>query len=192
MKARTYRQRARAVSTEGTRTAILDAVDRLFLPHPAHMLSLDQVAGRAGTTVQTVLRHFGSKGGLFEAASRRGYLRVKADRDRAPAGDLRAIVSYLSRHYEDDAATVLRMLAVEDEIAEVGEIVRRGRKLHLAWVERVFEPFLRRFKPQHRKRQVACLVAATDILTWKVLRLEQGLSRRDYEHCIFELLEALR
>jgi hypothetical protein len=29
-------------------------------------------------------------------------------------------------------------------------------------------------------------------LTWKVLRLEQGLSRRDYERCVLELLEALR
>ena len=91
MKSRAYRQQARAVSTEETRMAILDAVDALFLPRPGAELLLDAVAEHAGTTVQTLLRHFGTKAGLLEAAAWRGMDRVKTGRDQVPAGDLPAV-----------------------------------------------------------------------------------------------------
>lgn len=191
MKSRAYRQLARAVSTEETRTAILDAVDEIFLPNPGRTFSLDEVAQRAGTTVQTVLRHFGSKVGLLEEAARRGLTRVKSGRDEVPAGNLAAIAAYLARHYEESAPMVLRMLAVEHEAPEVAKIVQQGRDMHRAWVERVLGSELRRAKRPERRRRLAMLIAATDLLTWKLLRMEQRLSQRDYQRSVLELLEAL-
>ncbi len=41
-------------------------------------------------------------------------------------------------------------------------------------------------------RLAAALVAVTDLLTWKVLRREQGLSESEYRRCVEEMLEALR
>lgn len=192
MKSRAYRQVARAVSTEETRTAILDAVDATFLPHPDRTLSLEAVAERAGTTVQTVLRHFGSKGGLFEAAARRGFEKVRSDRDEVPAGDPEAIVAYLARHYEEMGPTVLQMLAVEHEVPEVALIVQRGRELHRAWVERVLAPLLRRTEGSERRRRLAMLIGATDVLMWKILRMDQGLSQRNYQRSILEFLDMFR
>jgi AcrR family transcriptional regulator len=192
MKARTYRQRARAAATAETRSAILDAVDAIFLPNPGAVLSLDQVAKRARTTVQTVLRHFGSKAKLLEEAASRGLARIKTGRDEVPVGDLAAIVDYLARHYEETAPRVLRMLAVEYEMPEVARIVQRGRDLHRAWVERVLGPLIAGSEGAARRRQLAALIVATDLLTWKLLRIEQGLSRRDYQRLVLDLLEALR
>jgi len=192
MKSRAYRQVARAVSTEETRAAILDAVDAIFLPHPGRTLSLEAVAERAGATVQTVLRHFGSKAGLFEAAARRSFEKVKRDRDQVPAGHLEAVVAYLTRHYEEMGPMVLGLLAVENDVPEVARILQRGRELHRAWVERVLAPLLKRTEGPERRRRLAMLVGATDVLMWRILRLEQGLSKRDYQRSVLELLEAFR
>jgi AcrR family transcriptional regulator len=191
MKSRTYRQLARAISAEETHTAILDAVDDVFLPHPGRMFSLDEVAERAGTTVQTVLRHFGSKVGLLEEAARRALAKIKLGRDEVPAGDLVAIAAYLARHYEEKGPMVLRMLGVEDEVPEVARIAQQGRDLHHAWVERVLGPLLKAKEGSERRRRLAILVAAADVLMWKLLRIEQGLSPREYQRSVLDLLEAL-
>jgi AcrR family transcriptional regulator len=192
VKVRRYRQDARAASTEATRAAILDAVDEVFLPNPGRPFSLDEVAERAGTTVQTVLRHFATKAGLIEAAARRGLASVQAGRDDVRVGDLDAVVQYLGAHYEEKGAMVLGILAVEHESSEVGRVAQSGRDLHRKWVERVLAPLLDNVDRTQRRRRRAMLIAVTDLLTWKVLRLEQGLNRRDYERCVRELLEGMR
>ena len=58
--------RARAV--EETRRRILDASVDLHGERLVADISLDDIAERAGVSVQTVLRHFGSRAGLVEAA----------------------------------------------------------------------------------------------------------------------------
>lgn len=192
MKVRRYRQGARAASTDATRTAVLDAVDAVFLPDPGATFSLGEVAERAGTTVQTVLRHFGTKAGLIEAAARRGLANVQAGRDEVPIGDLDAVAHYLGAHYEEKGAMVLGILAVEHDVPEVARIAQQGRDMHRRWVGRVMAPLLDNVDRTKRRRRLATLIAVTDLLTWKVLRLEQGLNRRDYERCVRDLLEATR
>ncbi len=192
MKSRLYRQGARADSVEATRTAILDAVDEVFLPAPGRPFSLDEVAERGGTTMQTILRHFGTKAGLIEAASVRGMARTQATRDDVVAGDLTAIAEYLGRHYEETAPMVLRMLAVEHQVPEVARIAQQGREMHRAWVERVFAPQLAGVPARERRRRVGALVAVTDLLTWKVLTADHGLRRGEYVRTVRELLEAIR
>ncbi|HEX6339374.1 MAG TPA: TetR family transcriptional regulator, partial [Jiangellaceae bacterium] len=56
---RPYRMRARAASTAETGERILRAVLDLHLERFHDQITLEDVADRAGVTVQTVLRRFG-------------------------------------------------------------------------------------------------------------------------------------
>lgn len=184
---RVYNQQARAAAVEAIRCRILDAVDETFLPAPGSAFSLDQVADGAGTTVQTVLRHYGSKAGLIEAASLRGLSATRSGRDEVPVGDMTAVAEYLGRHYEEVAPMVLRMLAVEGQVPAVARISAEGRVMHRAWVKRVFAPQLPADRSD-RRRRTAMFAAITDVTMWNLLRREQGLSRRAYVRTVEELL----
>ena len=61
-------RRQRAESTAATRRAILDAAIALFREEGEPDPSLERVAARAGCSTRSVIRHFGSKEGLLEAA----------------------------------------------------------------------------------------------------------------------------
>jgi AcrR family transcriptional regulator len=64
-----------------TAERILDAAAGLFWEQPSGQIPLDEVAWRAGVTVQTVIRRFGDKDGLFAAAWEREAERVREQRD---------------------------------------------------------------------------------------------------------------
>src|SRR5690349_10122076 len=98
---RTYRMRARAEMTEQTRRGIQDSLIALFMERWLDQVSLADVAARAGVTVQTVLRHFGSKDGLIEAAGDAMRRQVEAQRGQAPVGDVAGAVKNLFDHYEE-------------------------------------------------------------------------------------------
>lgn len=189
---RAYRQVARAAAVEETRTRILDAVETLFWDRENIEYSLEEVAVAAGTTVQTILRHFGSKTELTGAAAARGAGRVQAEREEVPPGDLLAVTAYLARHYEEQGNRMIRLLALEPRFSEVARVIANGRAVHRRFVERALMPcFVRPLGRAQHRRLAATLVAVTDLLTWKVLRREQGLSQSDYQRCIEEMLEAL-
>lgn len=191
MKVREYRQTARAASTDRTHSAILDALDVAFLEH-ADGFTLEQVAAGAGTSVQTVLRHYRSKEGLLAAGATRARAQVQAGRDLVPVGDLPAIASYLDQHYEETGPFMLRLLPAESRAPAVADLLDAGRVMHRTWVTRVLAPSLHGLTASARRRRVALLVVATDLLTWRLLRLEQGLSRPAYRAAVIDLLSALR
>lgn len=171
------------------RERVLDAVDELFLPTvDSAVFSLEDVARGAGTTVQTVLRHFGSKGGLIAAAAERGTQRVLDQRRQVPVGDVAAVAAYLADHYEDVGPWVLRLLQLE---ADLPSVTATGRAMHRQWVEEVLVPLLHPADATRRERHTAVLVAVTDLLTWRVLRLEQGLSKDDYRDAVRDTVGAV-
>src|SRR5436309_15597355 len=88
---RSYTMRARAESTTRTRERILDAVIALSEERLSVEIILADVAERAGVTVQTVLRHFGSRQGVFEQAQARRVAQVRAER-AVPVGDAASAV----------------------------------------------------------------------------------------------------
>ncbi len=53
------------------------------------------------------------------------------------------------------------------------EITDEGRRMHLAWVQKVFAPFL---PDDADERDDADDRDATDVYTWKILRRDRGLS----------------
>jgi hypothetical protein len=93
-------------------------------------------------------------------------------------------------HYEVIGERLLRVLAQEGRYPELDILMNEGRRGQRAWVERVFGPFL----PQgdaERERLVAQLIALCDVYMWKLLHLDNGLSREQTELALNEMLTAL-
>jgi hypothetical protein len=59
-------------------------------------------------------------------------------------------------------------------------------------VVRVLAPYLDGLDGDDLTRRTALLVLATDLLTWRLLRLEQGLDRPGYRAAVLDLFCALR
>lgn len=188
---RPYRMTARAATTHATGERILDATDDLFRAGPVERITLEAVATRAGVTVQTVIRRFGSKDGLIGAAATRGAERVRRQRDEAPVGDVAGAVTNLLDHYEEMGELALRLLAEEDTVPAMREVAQTGRRLHRRWVERTFSPQLAGSRGAKRTRRLAQLVAVTDVYTWKLLRRDAGLGRAEVERALRELIDGL-
>jgi AcrR family transcriptional regulator len=182
---------ARAESAAATGERILDAAVEVFWELPTAQVSLDEVARRAGVTVQTVIRRFGGREGLLRAAGEREAERVREQRDEAAVGDVHGAVGVLVGHYEELGERVLRMLSEEQRVPGLREIADRGRELHRQWCARVFAPALAARSGIERDRRLAQLVAVCDVYTWKLLRLDCGLSRRQTELALIELLQPM-
>ncbi len=189
---RPYRMRARAEAAAATADRILDAAEEAFWERPTDRLSLDEVASRAGVTVQTVIRRFGNKERLIEAAAEEGKRQVIRQRDQAPVGDVEGAVENLVDHYEEWADSALRLLAQEERVAAFRSVTDAARALHYEWVERTFAPLLAERTGMARRRLVAELIAICDVYFWKILRRDLGLSRKQAELAIREAIMALK
>jgi AcrR family transcriptional regulator len=182
---------ARAEAAEATAERILDAAVEVFWELPTDQISLDEIARRAGVTVQTVIRRFGGRNGLLAAGMGRESEKVRRQRDEALPGDPAGAVGVLIAHYELFGDRVLKMLAEEERIPALKAIIDRGRTLHRAWCARVFAPALARLRGSERERRLAQFVAVCDVYTWKLLRRDAGLSRRQTEIAMIELVNPL-
>ncbi|WP_165972074.1 TetR/AcrR family transcriptional regulator [Paenibacillus piri] len=188
---RPYKMQARARSAAVTGERILDAAVGIFYEQPAENLSLEEVAHRAGVSVQTVIRRFGGKDGLFTAAAEREATRIAEQRNQAETGDVAGALSILINHYEEVGDGIFRMLAEELRRPALRKIVDLGRVYHRQWCERVFAPALADRRGTERERRLVQLIAITDVCTWKLLRRDYGLSRNETELAMCELLRPL-
>jgi AcrR family transcriptional regulator len=183
---------ARAEAVAATRDRILDAARELYLQADFGDVALGSVAARAATTVQTILRHFGTKAGMIDALLEREAAQVRADRHALPAGDVEAIAAYLAEHYFADGDTVLRLLAAEHRSPVAAGAVAGGRRMHREWVAATFASWLEPLEPSARRRLYEQLVAATDVYTWKLMCRDGGLDPEQYRLAVGELLTAIR
>jgi AcrR family transcriptional regulator len=180
--ARTYRMGARAAGVEATRTALLQAALELHRERWADEITLEELAARAGTTVQTLLRHFGSRDGLLTATAEWASDRVDSERDEIEPGDAAAAARAICTEYEAYGDDILRLLYQEERVAFLAPFVEQGRVFHREWVARSL--------PADDARRHAQLVAVTDVYTWKLLRRDSRLSAAETELAIRELIEA--
>ncbi|WP_457945836.1 TetR/AcrR family transcriptional regulator [Pseudarthrobacter sp. alpha12b] len=190
-KTRAYDSPKRASAAAQTGRRILQATEGLFLEGPVADVTLNAVAQRAGVTVQTVIRRHGDRMGLIHATAQFASARVSTQRGAAPPGDVPAAVDNLLEHYETTGALALKLLAEEETSPVLAEITEGGRRIHRQWCERVFAPFLADdYLPngEERKRRLAQFVALCDVYTWKLLRLDAGLSRDQVARCLLEML----
>jgi AcrR family transcriptional regulator len=178
--------RARARAAQATAQAIIAAARALFAERPYDQVSLPVIAERAGVTVQTVLRRFGSKEELFAAAAEERSGQIRADREAAPPGD----VTHLVAHYERWGDEQAYLLAQETRVAAIRTITDAGRRYHRDWVTRAYGPALAKLPPATRHRKLAQLTAVTDLATWRLLRRELGLGPDQTTAAISELVDA--
>jgi len=185
---RSYTMRSRAQSVERTRSEIVDATFSLWVERVSFMINLADVAERAGVTIRTVLRHFGSREGLFEAVGEHARRLISEERE-APVGDVDAAVKSVVDHYEKRGRHALRMIEEESLDPTIAEQVRHGRRFHRDWVRTVFAPQLA--SAAEPDALLDLLVVATDVFTWRLLRLDRGLSRARTEERIKTMIRRL-
>lgn len=188
---RAYTMGVRAEAAAATAERILDATVDVFWELPTNQVSLDEVARRARVTVQTVIRRFGGRDGLIAAAADRQFDKVRRERAQAPVGDVAGVVQNLVEHYETYGDGVFKMLAEEERNPGLREIADRGRAMHREWCTGVFARSLSTLKGLDRTRRLAEFVAVCDAYVWKLLRRDAGLSRRQTELALIELLNPL-
>ena len=185
MKTRTYTMGARGLAVQQTRTRIAEAMFDLAGARRLADISLDDVAARAGVSVQTVLRHYGSRSGLIEGASSYATARIEDER-MAPVGDVDGALHVLLDHYEERGRSALLFLAQEDEDPVMAGVSARGKAMHRSWVRTVFAP-----QVGDDEVLIDLLVVATDVYAWKLLRLDRGLSRSRTEARMVMLVRAV-
>jgi AcrR family transcriptional regulator len=185
---RSYTMTTRARAVEETRARILEACVTLHGERPVTEIGLDDIAARAQVSVQTLLRHFGSRAGLEEASFERAQ-RAVADERRTPVGDVAAAVHVIVEHYERRGDQALLMLAQEGHQELMARITEQGKAMHRAWVAEVFAPFL--VRADDAEALTDLLVVATDVYAWKLLRRDRGLSRVRTESRMRRLVDAL-
>lgn len=152
----------------------MDAAISLWRDRGYDEFTLHEVAERAGTSLSTVMRRFGSKEGLAEAVLASDRVGTQRDRDAVPVGDIDGAVTMIVDDYELNGDAVMRMLALEGRIEAVRRVAEAGRTAHEEWVARVFGPKLDG-SPVRRRRQTLQLIVATDLYTWQLLRRDRHL-----------------
>jgi AcrR family transcriptional regulator len=188
---RPYRMGARAEATAATKTRILAACDTAFDQLPYDQITLATIAKLAGVSVQTVLRHFESRDGLFLAGLVHLSEQMAGDRDVEPGAEVAEVVDVLVDHYERFGDKVLRTLSQEDSVPTLRVLTDFGRAYHLDWCEKAFAAALKGLRGARRKRRAYQLVALTDIYVWKILRRDRELSVEQAKLAMREMIEAL-
>jgi AcrR family transcriptional regulator len=188
---RAYVMRARADSAEATRRRVLDAAVASLWQRRVSEVRLEDIAAQAAVTVQTVLRIFGTRAALIEAAWDAARDRIVEQREAAAPGDVDGTLRVLFDHYEELGDFVIRNLADEHQLPELAAWLERGRTVHRRSMQRQFAPWLSRLAPGERKELTDCLVAACDVYTWKLFRRDLGLSRSEAQGRVHRLVSGL-
>jgi AcrR family transcriptional regulator len=181
----------RAQRSEETAERIREVALEHFLSRSYDKVTLAEVAKAAGVTVPTLITHFGRKEELFATVLEGWGDRMIESREEAPAGDHVGAIRNLLNHYDSEGERILHLLGEEDRFPAVRAMTDEGRKFHREWVERVFELSLKSLRGAEREQLVVQLIVATDILTWKLMRLDMKLSRRRTEVAVVQMIDAL-
>jgi AcrR family transcriptional regulator len=171
---RSYRQGARAVAAQETAERIVQAFLRRLGRDWFDEIRLEDVARDAAVTVQTVIRRFGGKEGLLDAAAAQLGVEIRRRREVTP-GDVAALVEALIEDYETVGDLVIRTLAQDARYPALRRATDLGRREHRAWLAAAFAPQL----GPDAERDAApldALVAATDVYLWQLVRRDLGRS----------------
>ena len=188
---RQYHMDRRAAAAQETGRRIIQATIELYMERWLEDLTLEEVATRAGITVQTVLRRFGSKSGVIQAAGETLSGEVTSQRSQAPVGDIEGAVANLIAHYEATGDLTMRTLAQEQRHVVLRDFAEHGRAIHRAWVETTFAPFLEWHSTAGRQDLLTRLIVVTDVYVWKLLRRDMGLEREKTEREMVAMVYAV-
>ena len=170
-KRRAYKQDARADQARANAQAVLDAaVKQLRTAKRLAEVTLEDIAADARVTVRTILRQFGSKDGIMEAAFLEVGRQIEMARPKTVAGDVDAALAALLTQYEAEGDLNARVVAEEYEIPILHKLLEHARASHRQWVASIFAPRLAHLSPAEREQRITALYAATEVQLWKVMR----------------------
>lgn len=181
---------ARADAQAATRARILAAATERFVAGWYDEVTLRAIARSAGVSQQTVVNHFGTKEALFTTALERFSAQRREQRE-APADDVPKAIALVVADYDRMGDANVRALALEHRVETLAAALAVGRASHREWCARSFAGALEGLRGADRRRRLAQLQAATDVLMWKLLRRDHGLSRAQTERAMAELVQAL-
>lgn len=180
---------ARAEAAAATGERVLAAAWRHFATRPYEEVLLREIAGEAEVTAQTLHARFGSKEELFTAAYAWFGRQEVTDRPAQPTEDVQAALALLFDRYEQHGRAVLRLLSQEEQIPAVRQMTDAGRAYHRHWAQTTFSPLLRGLRGEARERRLTAIVIATDLLVWKILRLDMKLKRGKAERIVADMIQ---
>ncbi|GAB4343573.1 MAG: hypothetical protein Kow0037_31780 [Calditrichia bacterium] len=186
---RKYNRENRLKQAEQTRQNIILAAEKLLGTKPLADVSMQAIAEEAKTTVQTFIRHFGSREGCLNAVVEKVLFRVEQERAVPPSGSVEDCAEVLLSHYEKENRLVLNLLAQEHNGSRfIGEALQIGREFHRKWLK---ECFRGRYPEGIDEEILDELVLATDIYAWKLLRLDMDRSRRQTKQVMISLIKKI-
>lgn len=190
---RAYNNSARLAKAEELRLKMMTCAINLYRERGYDSFTLDDVASCAGTTVQTVLRKFGSKTTLIVEALRVSSIAHHGETllGEATTDDLPKLVSELYDFYDRIGDAVLRNLADAFRLPELQEANEQGREGHRNWVAKTFANELAAESDPEREALFNAIMAATDIYLWQVLRRDQQLEPATADAAILRILRGL-
>lgn len=170
---------------------IVIALVELWMELPFHEITLDRVAERAGVTVRTILRKYGSKEGLIEACLESEEVQVDSGRHDPEPGEVRAILDVLCEEYEAMYPAVMRTIAAVEQFPVAEKILERGRNYHRQWCALAFSPFLASPGTEAFEAKLTAFITATEIYLWKLLRKDMGKSVEEAKEVLRLLVEGI-
>jgi AcrR family transcriptional regulator len=184
---RPYDMTIRSAKAEATRDRIRHAAGALYLDHPIDDFTLEEIAARAETTVQTVLRAFGSRDRLMVAVLD-DLAKAGLSGRPTPPGDAAQFVEAIFDIYETMGDFLIRSLADQHRNPELKVSLDRGRASHRAWVRHIFAPQLERHTGKARVQMFLALATASDLFVWQILRRDEGLDRPAAQAVVLKII----
>ena len=188
---RSYTMSVRAEQMAANERSIIVAVVELWMELPFHEITLDRVAERAGVTVRTILRKYGSKEGLIEACLESEEVAIDPGRQTPEPGNIQTIIEILCAEYEAMYPAVMRTIAAAEQFPAAAKILERGRQYHCEWCARAFSPFLPTPGTQAYETRLTAFIAATEIYLWKLLRRDMGKTLEEVKEVVRLLVEGI-
>lgn len=165
------------------RVRILDALFALIRsgqPHP----TLREIAARAGVTSRTLLNHFPDVGSLLMAAANHGQNFADSqlplvDNELAPEARVRAFFRAAASFYDAYSAIRWATLTSPAQVPGFDQRQRKGRVLAMieGKLDELFAGYGVELAKDRELRQAVWVMV--DPLAWRLLRVQQGLSRVD-------------
>ena len=189
---RPYKRVARAEARGRTRTALLNVAIEEFTTGRWEKLSLQELAGRAQVTKQTLLHHFGSKDGLLTQALAHTTAEMYTPSCSAVPGDVEGAVENMLDHYEEWGERSLHVGTwLESGPPVLATISRMAHQMHHEWVEDAFAPQLERRYGDEHVRCRAALITLCGVHTWWLLSHDLEFERAAVRSTLTTAIECL-
>jgi len=185
---RNYNNTKRSNSAQKTYERIVEATEVLLANGPLEEVTLQAIAKGSRVSVQTIIRHMGTRDGCLTAVTKLVSERIDSQRGQTKPGDVDSAISNLVDHYESESILILNLL----EQANKGEnfaksATERGRNYHRDWIKNCFGPLI----SDLNQETIDSLVSATDIYLFKLLRLDMGRSIKATKAVIKRLVRGI-